>query len=119
MSEPKQSTFSDNAAGAIAYITFLPAVAFLVLVPYKKSPFVRFHAWQSVYLNFLLLVVSYALDFVLSYCGKSGLFFAVPTILLIALFWVLVWAFCAIKALNGKWFKLPIFGALAERQANG
>jgi uncharacterized membrane protein len=39
--------------------------------------------------------------------------------LLIALFWVLVWAFCAIKALNGKRFKLPIFGALAERQANG
>ena len=119
MSEPKSSTFSDNSAGAIAYITFLPAVAFLVLVPYKKSPFVRFHAWQSVYLNFLLLVVSYALDFVLSYCGKSELFYAVPTILLIALFWLLVWAFCAIKALNGKRFKLPILGALAERQANG
>src|ERR1035441_1054380 len=83
MSEPKSSVFSDNAAGAIAYITFLPAVAFLILVPYKKSPFVRFHAWQSVYLNFLLLVVSYALGFVLSYCGISGLFFAVPTICLI------------------------------------
>jgi uncharacterized membrane protein len=119
MSEPKSSVFSDNAAGAIAYITFLPAVAFLILVPYKKSPFVRFHAWQSVYLNFLLLVVSYPLDFVLSYCGKSELFYAVPTILLIALFWLLVWAFCAVKALNGKRFKLPILGALAERQANG
>jgi uncharacterized membrane protein len=119
MSEPKSSAFSDNAAGAIAYITFLPAVAFLILVPYKKSPFVRFHAWQSIYLNFLALIVSYALDFVLSYCGVSGLYLAVPTIWLIAFFWVLVWAFCAIKALNGKRFKLPILGALAERQANG
>ena len=119
MSEPKQSSFSDNAAGAIAYITFLPAVAFLILVPYKKSPFVRFHAWQSVYLNFLALVVSYALGYLLEWVGAPGAFLAVPTTWLIALFWVLVWAFCAISALSGKQIKLPILGALAERQANG
>jgi uncharacterized membrane protein len=119
MSEPKQSGISDNAAGAIAYITFLPAVAFLILVPYKKSPFVRFHAWQSVYLNFVTLVLSYVLSYVLQWYGAPGLFLAIPTTWLIALFWVLVWAFCAIKALNGKRFKLPIIGALAERQANG
>jgi hypothetical protein len=33
MSESKQDGFSDNAAGAIAYITVFPAIAFLVLVP--------------------------------------------------------------------------------------
>jgi uncharacterized membrane protein len=119
MSEPKSSVFSDNAAGAIAYITFLPAVAFLILVPYKKSPFVRFHAWQSVYLNFLTWIVSYALSYVLGWCGAPGVFLAVPTTWLIGIFWLLVWAFCAISALSGKRFKLPILGALAERQANG
>ena len=119
MPEPKSSTFSDNSAGAIAYITFLPAVAFLILVPYKKSPFVRFHAWQSVYLNFLTLVVSYALSYVLSWFGAPGVFLAVPTIWLIALFWLLVWAFCAVSAFSGKRIKLPILGVLAERQANG
>jgi uncharacterized membrane protein len=119
MSEPKQSGLSDNAVGAIAYITFLPAVAFLILVPYKKSPYVRFHAWQSVYLNFLTLVVSYALGYVLQWCGAPGVFLAVPITWLIAIFWLLVWAFCAVSALNGKRFKLPILGALAERQANG
>jgi uncharacterized membrane protein len=119
MSEPKQSTFPDNSAGAIAYITFLPAVAFLILVPYRKSPYVRFHAWQSVYLNFVTLVISYALNYILSWCGAPGLVLAVPTTWLIAIFWLLVWAFCALKALNGKRFMLPIIGALAERQANG
>ncbi|MGO9775820.1 MAG: DUF4870 domain-containing protein [Terracidiphilus sp.] len=119
MSEPKQSGITDNAAGAIAYITFLPAVAFLILVPYKKSPFVRFHAWQSVYLNFLTLVVSYLLSYVFEWIGVPGVFLAVPTIWLIAIFWLLVWAFCAVSALNGKRLKLPILGTLAERQANG
>jgi uncharacterized membrane protein len=119
MSEPKQSGFSDNAAGAIAYITFLPAVAFLILVPYKKSPFVRFHAWQCIFLNFFVLIVYYALGFVLSYCGMSGFFLAVHIAWIVVLFWVLVWAFCAVSALNGKRTKLPILGALAERQTNG
>jgi uncharacterized membrane protein len=119
MSEPKSSVFSDNSAGAIAYITFLPAVAFLILVPYNKSPFVRFHAWQSVYLNFVTLILSYVLGFVLSWCGAPGVFMAVPTTWLIGIFWLLVWAFCAVSALNGKRSKLPIIGALAERQANG
>ena len=119
MSEPKPSGLSDNAVGAIAYITFLPAVAFLILVPYKKSSFVRFHAWQSVYLSFLTLVVSYALGYLLEWVGAPGVFLAVPTTWLIAIFWLLVWVFCALSALNGKRIKLPILGTLAERQANG
>lgn len=119
MSEPKSPTFPDNSAGAIAYITVVPAIAFLILVPYKKSPFVRFHAWQSIFLNFFAFVISYALIFVLSYFGVSGLILTVPIIWLIVLFWVLVWVFCALSALGGKRVKLPIIGALAERQAAG
>jgi len=117
MSEPKSSTFPDNSAGAIAYITVVPAIAFLILVPYKKSPFVRFHAWQSIFLNFFTLVISYALIFVLSYFGVSGLILAAPIIWLIVLFWALIWVFCAVCAMSGKRIKLPIIGALAERQA--
>lgn len=119
MSEPNQIGLSDKAAGACAYITVFPAIAFLVLTPYKKNLFVRFHAWQSIFLNFLTLIVSYALSYVLGWCGAPGVFLAIPTTWLIAIFWLLVWAFCAVSALNGKRIKLPILGALAERQANG
>jgi uncharacterized membrane protein len=119
MSEPKPSVFSDNSAAALAYITVFPAIAFLLLVPYKRSPFVRFHAWQCIFLNFFVLIVYYALGFVLSYCGVSGLFLAVHITWIVVLFWVLVWVFCAISAMNGKRIKLPILGALAERQTNG
>ena len=39
---------TSNAAAAISYITFIPAVLFLVLEPYNRDRFVRFHAWQSI-----------------------------------------------------------------------
>jgi hypothetical protein len=39
---------SENAAAAIAYLTIIPAIIFLVLEPYNKMPLVRFHSWQSI-----------------------------------------------------------------------
>ncbi len=72
MSEPNQAGLSDNSVGAIAYITFVPAIIFLILPPYNSSPFVRFHAWQSIFLNVAAIVVSVALSIVL---GLSSLIF--------------------------------------------
>ena len=39
---------SDNAAGAIAYITFIPALIFLLVEPYNRKAFVRFHSFQCI-----------------------------------------------------------------------
>ncbi|MGD0546775.1 MAG: hypothetical protein ABR991_02975 [Terracidiphilus sp.] len=119
MSETKQSGFSDNTAGALAYITPLPAIAFLILVPYKKSLFVRFHAWQSILLTFFAIVISCLLTVVLGWLGISGKVLMLPATWLIAILWLILWAFCAINALSGKSAKLPIIGAYAEKQANG
>ena len=39
----------DNVAGALCYLVgFITGVLFLVLEPYSKRPFVRFHAFQSI-----------------------------------------------------------------------
>jgi uncharacterized membrane protein len=119
MSEPNTSGFSDNTVGALAYITVVPAIAFLILVPYRKSFYVRFHAWQSVFLSFVWLLVSAALNYLLPFLGMSGVFLAVPITWVIAIIMVLLWALCAILALNGKLFKLPVLGKLAETQAKG
>jgi uncharacterized membrane protein len=53
-----QSGLSDNAAGAIAYITIIPAIIFLAVDPYKNSSYVRFHAWQCIF----LCIAAVALD---------------------------------------------------------
>jgi uncharacterized membrane protein len=119
MPDSKQVGLSDKAAGAIAYITVFPAIAFLIMVPYKKSPFVRFHAWQSIFLNFVALVLSYILDMFVGGNTVTAGKIAIQGTWLIVYFWIVVWAFCALTAFSGKSLKLPILGKLAEKQANG
>ncbi len=119
MSDPNPSGLSDNAVGAIAYLTPVPAIAFLVLVPYKKSSYVRFHAWQSIFLTFVAVIVSYLLDFFFESGGIVGARLFVPLTWLVLIFWLLVWILCVIKAMSGRRFSLPIIGGLAEKQAEG
>src|ERR1700679_2673701 len=49
-SQPVQSGLSENAAGALAYVTIIPAIIFLIVEPYNRNPFVKFHAWQIIFL---------------------------------------------------------------------
>ena len=66
MPEPNQSGLSDNAAGALAYVTIIPAIIFLIVEPFNKNPYVRFHAWQSIFLG----IAAFALNIVLT-CDSS------------------------------------------------
>jgi uncharacterized membrane protein len=111
------SGLSDNAVAAISYITIIPAIAFLVLEPYKRSAFVRFHAWQSIFLFLAAFLVSFVLDICLGMMMFFTPFLVLAISRLIWLAWVLLWIVCVINAVNGKRFKLPIIGALAEKQA--
>ena len=111
------SGLSDNAAGGLSYITIIPAILFLIVEPYKKSAFVRFNAWQSIF-----FYVAWAVVHILVEIAQN----LVPTVLFLTLslwqfvdlafFVVLVIVF--ISAFNGKRFMLPIIGGLAEKQAN-
>jgi uncharacterized membrane protein len=117
MSQPNQSGISDNAAGAIAYITVVPAIVFLVLPPYCKSSFVRFHAWQSIFLTIVAIVVNFALSVILPFSLIFATFLFVASTWLVWLAWKLLWVICGVQAVNGKRFKLPLIGNLAEKQA--
>jgi len=116
MSEATQSGISDNGAGAIAYLTFVPAIVFLVMPPYNQSPYVRFHAWQSIFLT----VAAVAVYIVLAVLGRIPLLglLMIPVALVFDLGLFILWLVAVIKALNGNKFSIPIIGALAESQAN-
>ena len=116
-----QSGLSDNSAGGLAYLTFIPAVIFLVLEPYNKSPFIKFHAWQSILLTaayiawevcrMILLVVLHVLPL------HGLLLFLVGLVVWLGFF--IFWLIAIIQAFNGKKFSIPVIGAIAEKQANG
>jgi uncharacterized membrane protein len=117
MSDLNPSGLSDNAAGGIAYITIIPAIVFLILEPFKRSSYVRFHAWQSIFFYVAWAVVHILIEVVLN---------LVPTVLFLTLtlwqfvdlafFVVLVIVF--VSAFNGRRLKLPILGDLAQKQAD-
>jgi uncharacterized membrane protein len=114
----EQTGLSDNAAAAITYVTIIPAVVFLVLPPYSRSPFVRFHAWQSIFLSITAVVVTLVLALILGFSLAVGSVLFVALTRLIWVFWVLTWILCAINALNGKAFRLPVIGPFAAKLAS-
>jgi len=108
---------SDHAAGAIAYLTFIPAIFFLVLEQYKRNPYVRYHSWQSI----LLSLGAFAVNIVVAFLLVFALLFS-PRLHLVVwraieLFWLAVWVACVVNAAMGKRFRLPVIGELAEQQA--
>ncbi len=114
------SGLSSTAAAAISYLTFIPAVIFLIIDPYKRDPFVRFHAIQSIGLN----VVGFAIGIALSILAATmyGMGMGIMVILIrsvIDLLLFVAWLMCIIQASQGKWFKLPGIGDFALRQAQG
>ena len=100
---------SDNAAGAIAYITIIPAIIFLVVEPYNKSPFIRFHAWQCI----CLAVVWFAGNIIFAFIPILH-FFLIP---LFGLGMFIIWIITLLKASKGEWFKLPVIGDFAMGQS--
>ena len=115
MTVTTRPVLSYNAAGAISYLTFIPAAVFLLIAPYKDSQCVRYHAWQSI----LLCIVAFAVDIVLGAIALLTLFMGtlalVYTLRLLSLFWLVMWLGCVIQAINGKRLKLPVIGGIAEK----
>ena len=113
------SGLSDNAAGAIAYLTVIPAIVFLVVEPFNKKSFVRFHSFQCIFLCVAAIVLAIAFGILLAIVTMMMplAFFGVFLWPLVNLFWLAVIVICIVNAYQGKRFKLPIIGDLADKQA--
>jgi uncharacterized membrane protein len=117
MSDSNPSGLSDNAAAGLAYITLIPAIVFLIIDPFKKSPYVRFHAWQSIFF-FVAWAVIDILVGVVQNIVPSAVFLTLTVLQLVGLAIFLVWIFVFVNAFGGKRVKLPVIGDMAERQAD-
>jgi uncharacterized membrane protein len=109
------SGLSANAAAALAYLTFIPALLFLILEPYNKIPLVRFHSFQSIGLTLVWIALRILFAFLLFTPFIHFLFFFLEGLVFLGLF--IVWLIAILKASKGEWFKLPVIGDIALKQA--
>ncbi len=109
----------ENIAGVVAYITIVPAIAFLLLEPFKRNLFVRFHAFQHLFLwvaGFAIAIAAGILAAVLQLIPFMRVLIF-PLAGLIGLAWFFLWVLLVVKAYQHEFFKLPIIGDLAEQRA--
>lgn len=104
---------STNAAGALCYLFgFITGIIFLVLSPYNQDKTVRFHAFQSIFLNVAIIAIGVLLSILTAITGVAALLFP--------LLWLgsfIVWLYMMFTTYNGKNVHLPLIGELAQKQA--
>ncbi len=101
---------TDNHLAALAYLTPIPAIAFLSFDPYRSNPFIRFHSCQCLLLTvtaFLLALVSVTVSF---FSLLEGLLSLTFQLVLLA-----SWVLGAYKAFQGETYRLPVIGEIAQR----
>jgi uncharacterized membrane protein len=106
--ETPQNGLSESAASGLAYMTFIPAIIFLVVAPYNQSANVRFHCWQSIFLG----VGAFVIGFINIIPILGQLIFLIA---MVGIF--ILWIMCVIKAFGGQRFVIPVIGPLAAKQA--
>ena len=110
-----------NIAGALAYsLGIITGVLFLVLEPYRRDRFVRFHAFQSIFYFVFAVAFSIAWSIVVGILMSiSGwvLVVSFPLRMIISLAMFGLWLYLMFQAYNEREFRIPILGAIAEKQA--
>ncbi|MFZ0731985.1 MAG: hypothetical protein WAM79_06645 [Candidatus Sulfotelmatobacter sp.] len=112
---------ADNIAGMLAYITIIPSIIFLVMEPYNKNRFVRFHSFQNLFFAGALIVCWIAftiLSMVLAFIPILGHIIIALAWFALAIGSFIVWIIMLLKANGGQMWKLPVIGDMAEKQAN-
>jgi len=112
---------ADNVAGMLAYVTIIPSIIFLVMEPYNKNRFVRFHSFQNLFFVGGLIVCWIAftiLSMVLAFVPILGHIVIALAWFALAVGSFVVWIIMLLKANGGQMWKLPVIGDMAEKQAN-
>lgn len=106
--QPTMSGLDENIAGLLCYLfSLISGIVFLIIE--KENKFIRFHAMQAI-MTFIVVV------------GASLLLGLIPFIgfiisLLIAPITFFLFVFLMYQAYQGKMYKLPFLGDLAEKHS--
>ena len=102
----------ERAVAAVGYLPLIPAAVILFLPTYRRHLFVRFHAWQSIFLWIVFLILAGGALF-LSNVAAAMAFLLLGILASLAM--LFLWVVLSLKAWQGERFELPLFGDLAAR----
>jgi uncharacterized membrane protein len=112
---------TDNMAGALCYLFgFITGILFLVLAPYNQDRNIRFHAFQSIFLNIAWIALWIVVTIILipfRLVPFLGIFLAIILQTVIGLGGFIAWIYMMFKTYNGEKIVLPVVGPMAEKQA--
>jgi uncharacterized membrane protein len=118
----QSAPLSSNIVGALTYLGgLITGIIFLAVAPYNKDPFVRFHAFQSIFLSlaYIVFAIVWGAIFGMFFVAGLGFLWSLLTLAvsLVRLGFLLLWLFMMFKAYNNERFSLPIIGPLAASKA--
>ena len=117
---PMPQVLTDNVAAALCYLLgLLTGILFLILAPYSQNRAIRFHAFQSIFLNVAWIAVFIALSIVSMALLPIPFVGAILSMLLhlgAHLGFFILWLMLMYKAYNNERWVLPVIGPLAEKQ---
>lgn len=107
-----------NIAGALCYAAgLLTGVVFLAFRSYRREPFVRFHAFQSIFLSIAWLLVHFALGGLIALAPWTAWHLIAMLSRLVSFAFLGITLFLIFKAFRTEHFKLPLIGDLAEKHS--
>ena len=106
-----------NVAGMLCYLAgFVTGILFLALAHYRQDRFVRFHAFQAIFLSVAWIALYLVLGIFLAML--PGALWGVGRMLypLVSLAGFLLWLLLMRKAYQNERFRLPVIGNLAAER---
>jgi len=108
-------------AGALCYLFgFITGILFLVLAPYNQDRNIRFHAFQSIFLNIAWIALWIVVSIVLipfRLIPFLGIFISIVLHSALGLGGFILWLYMMFKTYNNEKIVLPVVGPMAEKQA--
>jgi len=102
---------ADNVASALCYLLLGVTGALLLFIePYRRNRLVRFHAFQAIFVNLVIIVFWAAISF----AGQRVALVLSPVFLLVCL---VLWLALIWTAWQNNRLVLPVIGPMAEKQA--
>jgi len=114
------SGLEENVAGALCYLFgLITGIIFLVIE--KENRFVRYHAWQSIIVSGIVIILSILvsiIDSILVFIPIIGWIIGGLLVAALGLGSFALWVYLLYQAYQGKMVKLPFAGDFAEKQLN-